>query len=925
MTYKIPKVKSVWLKDHRNLNASAHPVFECHLTKLGKEVLGLDDTTLVYTKQASRIERQEETAFSALYRMDIGQSAAKTLLYADKAREIGIASIGLNQFIEYWKLHDKEKSQAYQKKYGIDIKSTVFNLDNNGKPKSIKHVKGLASVMMSSWLYAEDDFHCGNFGLARNDKNELIWARLDFGMSFSSITNEAGRPFREQTSDFERVTLKDLQQFPDVEDAKPFYWPTRLNLFNHDLNFRGSQKHNAYHHRDKELFRALKNNPEFINEKYEFLLKQFLIDVDQKTALIRANIDAPKSERLATTIASRIEKLRCAALADSGFRAYVKRLSAQKRQDLLTSLANDNQNLVEGDLKARYQTNLAILEDNIKVFETESEGDLLGQQQYIDIIFDGEDIVLKLKSDLVAAKKQNLDSQDELQRQMLRAQQKVNSYYARYLGAAGSDKAELSRRLSVLHAIIVRRSVLEPVNRLIIGPGTESTVLNAFFRKLRANWLLPNLVHKNLNDLEVDALFQNDVLLRLRNIEQLFSDFSQYQDKVQLNRVVANFNKDIDKKLSAGQVKDHLKTLEQELIQLKYKQTVFSDFTKPIENGSENHTALSALKLAGNLLHYSKTTLLAEFIGEQYSQGAMLVEVESSSFIGDLKRVETITEHFLNQEFFDKYHTKKLDPATKHFFEIGLGRLEQLYKQYNLDASGHNYRRLPLAQQQEFIKALSFVLSRLALDLQRTQARADLANGLYAKGLNFQEAELKKGFMEQMINANYQLSSAMAKPSYHDSNAISQVAEAGLLAALALQSPTAQTAAACLEHVEKLTNSHVTRFATKVAFALAAISFICLSLTTWALTLSVPMTLPIIGVISKAILADLSIASGLTFFGSASYGAKRYFYDQDKVSRYMGRFAEVAQAGVIDTESEEIAEEFPQAPDEPSVQQPIVF
>ena len=91
-------------------------------------------------------------------------------------------------FEEFAEDYPKHKFVEIPSRTAMNYSSEIFNLDQYGKRQSIKKVEGLANLLMSAWLYAEDDFHRGNFGVACNEQGQLYWARLDFGLSFSNIT-----------------------------------------------------------------------------------------------------------------------------------------------------------------------------------------------------------------------------------------------------------------------------------------------------------------------------------------------------------------------------------------------------------------------------------------------------------------------------------------------------------------------------------------------------------------------------------------------------------------------------------------------------------------------------------------------------------------------------------------------------------------
>ena len=85
-------------------------------------------------------------------------------------------------------------------------------------------VKALAVILTLSYILEEDDLHRGNMS-----KDGF---RIDFDMSLWPVLGN----FKEGTMidwmyrprDQERfcITANDIDNFPDIKDAKPFYWPT---------------------------------------------------------------------------------------------------------------------------------------------------------------------------------------------------------------------------------------------------------------------------------------------------------------------------------------------------------------------------------------------------------------------------------------------------------------------------------------------------------------------------------------------------------------------------------------------------------------------------------------------------------------------------------------------------------------------------
>jgi hypothetical protein len=890
----LAKVKSKWLYNQRKLSASAHEVYKCDLNEKGQHKLSVSPSTQVFVKKEKRLERQEEAAFSALYRLDIGESAAKTFIYQHRGHDTGIASIGLNNFVEYWKLHVGYDADAKA------LANDVFEYDGK-QPKKIKYVKGLASILMSSWLYGEDDFHCGNFGLSKNKAGEWIWSRLDFGMSFASIT-DAKRPIREVNKHFDVLTLKDLQNFPDLQDASLFYWPTRQTSLNYTFNFKGFWNHNAYHSADKALFKALMDDPEFIKEKHQFMLKQFFIDIDHKKTLIKENIDAPYGDRIATSIASRVMQLKWTSLADPEFRKYVCSLSpdSPELQDLISEVAG---NVAEVDEEISVTENAKSILEQFQQLQhtvhTVDSAEVSHPAELLEKINQAEKGLLLLKSEhryLLSLPERDAE-ETRLKFEAIAKQEAIlDELYAEYL-AMGRENHQVEQYLSVLHGLLIRRSVLTPIHNLYIYSATDAYPDQLFFKQILDNWIMPNL--EAADESFADDLFQKQILIRLRNLEQLFCELSSNEEmQPKLQEIAAEFMSDTATILGEDEAQQKLKDIELKLLKLKYvvrNQYHFPNKLKLYQNVSSDTPITADL---GRIFYYASTDLLDEFLVDAYNSQAQYAEVKSAPFLADLKRLDALSSDFFNEQFFEQLSANKLSPQEADMYQIGLARLQGLVKEYHLSADPYaEFKRLPLKKQQAFIQDLSFILSRLALDMQRVRARTNLSS--------IADPALR-ALTEQLIDANQQISWAMAKPSYHDRATIGEVAQAGLLAATALSNPTVENASNCLAQVEKLSNSHQTRRATVVATAVAVIAGLTLGLS--MLALLGPFSIPVLAAFSVPVLASMAAGSGVTFFASAGYALKRAIKDRDKVERYMKDFSNKVQ---------DVAEYEPEEPSTP--------
>mgnify|MGYP006074368613 CR=1 FL=1 len=863
ITIKTIDINSVENKEP--LSDSSNEVYRGHLSQEAAKKMSMSESVPMFIKKSSKRQAQEEASFSMLYQMDIGEQAAKTVLLSSRQRNIGTASFGLTGFQEYWKLSTDE----------CDYKSEVFNLDEVGKPVSIRKVSGLANLLMSAWLYAEDDFHCANFGIAKSSAGDLTWIRFDFGLSFASITHDGGRPFREVSHHFDTISLADLQQFPKLKDATPFYWPTSLGLCNHTLNFKGGVKHNTYTENDQKMFGELAQNSQFKKEKNEFLLNQFLIDTDLKTSLLTRNIDEPRGSRLAATIESRILKLRWTALAEPSFREFILALAKNEK---------DKERFFTNTLKNQLEI--------IPVSKTRTQECYQAQFKelcnLIEIIDDKKTKKEKISfndtqlSVLKAKQKTNKSLSNKSEIEVL--QRARNQELATHLADASRS---LNARLSDVHIVIDRTCVLSPMDKFISHCGKTSSQ-GLFFTSIRNNWLEPNLQDSSQTD-NADDLFNRDFLLRSRNLEQLTKELILKNLSLPLDKLLEKYLDISHQKLTSVETNLKLHDIEQDLIKLKYAhyfcgeyQFLKMPFPRSLSEQNFNDIA--------KVMDFSIQTLVPQFINTCYDKNALMPDIEQSVFVSDIKRINSLFSEFLNKDFFEKLYDDSLGNKVKIKFNKHLLRVNKLMKRFDLVEDPLNdFTEMSADNQQAFIQELSFILSRMALDIQGAQAKVHLEQ--VPKGDRKDLPHDGISITNQLIEANHQLSRAMSAPNYHDKESLSHVAEAGLLGARALKNPTFDNANACLAHVERLGKSTQARLTTKIALALTLIS--ALTFTLSLLALFGPLALPVIGAATVFALKTTATMSALTFFGVGAYGLRRRTKDMDKAKRYIENIADV--------------------------------
>ncbi len=142
-------------------------------------------------------------------------------------------------------------------------------------------VQTLAECMTASYLFKEDDLHKGNIGVQCDEAgNPLRVVRIDFDMSLWPILKDHKQSsatdytLRKLDTSHYHFTENDIAKFPNLENCRPFYWPSRTLMFPDTVTTIFSA--NAYTANDAEFFRKLKNNPVFKFHQYLTMLKYAL-------------------------------------------------------------------------------------------------------------------------------------------------------------------------------------------------------------------------------------------------------------------------------------------------------------------------------------------------------------------------------------------------------------------------------------------------------------------------------------------------------------------------------------------------------------------------------------------------------------------------------------------------------------------------
>lgn len=132
--------------------------------------------------------------------------------------------------------------------------------------------KGITPLLVYNFLLQNNDFRTGNMGLMGDEKfmaidfDQALWSYPTCALFDTPLQpGQEPKPF-----DMEKfpLTLSDIENFPILKDANPTHWPTR-DIQHYNPTSLHDQRDQAF----ADLLKSLKNNPEFITQKYFCLFK----------------------------------------------------------------------------------------------------------------------------------------------------------------------------------------------------------------------------------------------------------------------------------------------------------------------------------------------------------------------------------------------------------------------------------------------------------------------------------------------------------------------------------------------------------------------------------------------------------------------------------------------------------------------------
>jgi acetolactate synthase regulatory subunit len=230
---------------------------------------------------------------------------------------------------------------------------------------------GFPEICALSYFLEEDDLHKGNIGIS--DGNVV---RIDFDMSAFSIVGK--QDFRGSRSSLDSrrledmfvITAKDIEHFPELSDAKPYYFPGI---------FRMVASANGYTAEESKNLNALQKDSRFVKRAYLTFLKIILLPDSIFNNLLSAHIGDPKIvSELSEHFIQRKQILREVLLLRNEchkFKNFLETLSAEDIRSLFHEVLHHN-------LKNKFefqQVNLQITQSRFCEFILDSmkTGDLI--------------------------------------------------------------------------------------------------------------------------------------------------------------------------------------------------------------------------------------------------------------------------------------------------------------------------------------------------------------------------------------------------------------------------------------------------------------------------------------------------------------------------------------------------------------------
>lgn len=232
-------------------------------------------------------------------------------------------------------------------------------------------VSNLGISQMMSFIFEEDDYTRRN-GTKKGQ-------RIDMDMSVRPVLGffKKGTFFdgvyRPYSTEMFLPTAYDIENFPDIKNAKPFYWATTSNPYVPTAPLRTlvgkmtspdkSSTVNDFSQRNNDDFKKLATNPTYIYSKFRTLLKFILLDTSNFMFLAKQHIrnDLPhpdpryKNKKITEVLTDHIDlrkrQFREVLVRMDSFHTFLLDYGQQAKKEIMQEIAMQNDKAVAHWLK----------------------------------------------------------------------------------------------------------------------------------------------------------------------------------------------------------------------------------------------------------------------------------------------------------------------------------------------------------------------------------------------------------------------------------------------------------------------------------------------------------------------------------------------------------------------------------------------
>src|SRR3990167_999452 len=230
--------------------------------------------------------------------------------------------------------------------------------------------KGFPEICVLSYFFEEDDLHKGNIGISHGNV-----VRIDFDMSAFSIVGKQELRGSRSSLDSRRlieafnITSKDIEHFPELSDAMPFYFPGV---------FRAMSSSNGYSADEVRKFSALQRDSRFVKRAYLMLLKMVSMPDEMFSIVLSAHIGNPEIvSELSAHLILRKQILRAVLLQKNECQKFKNFLETLSTEEINSIFFEINQHNLKNTAKFQ-QIDLKAVQSNFHhfIYDSMKAGDL---------------------------------------------------------------------------------------------------------------------------------------------------------------------------------------------------------------------------------------------------------------------------------------------------------------------------------------------------------------------------------------------------------------------------------------------------------------------------------------------------------------------------------------------------------------------